>query len=306
VLVQQGTINVGDVLVLGNEYAKVRSLVDYAGKRVKQAGPSVPVQVLGANGMPEAGDPFIAVKNEKEAREISEKRLDAQRERELNPMKALTLEDLYAQIQEGEVKELNIIVKADTDGSVEAVKESLERLEVLETRVKVINYAVGVVSESDVLLASSSNAIIIAFNTGVSPQAKSLAKQKGIEIRSYDVIYEAIEEVTDALKGMLEPEFVERVVGRAEVRQLFKVSRLGTIAGSMVTEGSIPRNASVRVVRDGEVLFEGKISSLKRFQEDVREVQENFECGIGVNGFNDFVEGDVIEAFAVEEKARVV
>ena len=306
VLVQQGTLKVGDVLVLGNEYAKVRSLVDHEGKKVKQAGPSTPVQVLGANGLPEAGDPFIAVKNEREAREISERRLEAQRERELTPAKTLSLDDLYAQLQAGEVKELNIIVKGDTDGSVEAVKQSLERLEVLETRVKVIHAAVGVVSESDVLLASSSNAIVIAFNSKVSPQAKTLAKQKGTEVRGYDIIYELLEDVTDALKGMLEPEYVERVLGRAEVRQLFKVSRLGTIAGTMVVDGSIPRNATVRVLRDEEPIFSGKIASLKRFQEDVREVQENFECGIGVAGFNDFIEGDIIEAFIVEEKARVV
>jgi translation initiation factor IF-2 len=306
VLVQQGTLKVGDVLVMGNEYGKVRSLVDHGGKRVKTAGPSTPVQVLGANGLPEAGDPFIAVKNERDAREISSKRLDAQRTRELTPAKVLTLEDLYAQIQGGTVKELNIIVKADTDGSVEALKDSLERLEVEDIRVRVIHAAVGVVSESDVLLATSSNAIIIAFNSKISPNAREMAERKGIDVRGYSIIYELLEDINDALKGMLEPEFVERVLGRAEVRQLFRVSRLGTIAGSMVLEGSIPRNANARVLRESETIFDGKIGSLKRFKEDVREVAENFECGIGMDGFDDLIVGDVIEAYVVEEKARVV
>jgi translation initiation factor IF-2 len=304
-LVQHGTLKVGDVIAMGNEYGKVRSLVDHSGKRIKSAGPSVPVQVLGANGVPEAGDTFIVVKNERDAREISDKRLEAQRNRELQPTKVLTLEDLYAQIHEGNVKELKIIVKADTNGSAEALRDSLDRLAEEDIRVKVIHAGVGVVSESDVLLATTSEAIIIAFNTKISPNARDLADRKGIDVRGYRVIYEALEDVTQALRGMLEPIFVERVLGKAEVRQLFRVSRLGTIAGSMVIEGTIARNASARVIRDGEKVFDGKIGSLKRFQDDVREVSENFECGIGVSGFEDLREGDVIEAYVVEEKVRV-
>jgi translation initiation factor IF-2 len=304
-LVQQGTLKQGDVVAMGNEYGKVRSLVLPDGKPIRTAGPSTPVQVLGANGLPEAGDTFIAVKNERDAREISAKRLEAQRNRALQPGKTLTLEDLYAQIQGGALKELTLIVKADTDGSAEALKQSLERMVVEDVRVKVIHAAVGVVSESDVLLATSSNAVIIAFSTKVSPKARELAERKGIDVRAYRIIYEVLDDVTDALRGMLEPVYVERVLGKAEVRQLFKVSRLGTIAGSMVLEGTITRNASARVLRNGEKLFEGKIGSLKRFQEDVREVAENFECGIGLTGFDDLVEGDVIEAFVVEEKVRV-
>ena len=306
VLVQQGTLEIGDVFVVGSEHGKVRSLFDHRGERVKKAGPSTPVQILGFNGVPEAGDSFIAVKNEREAREVSIKRQDAMRTRELQPVKALTLEDLYAQIQQGEIKELNVVIKGDTKGSVEALENSLSPMTIEEVKVKVIGSGVGTVSESDILLASSSNAIIIAFSTSVSPKAKSMAKQQGIEVRGYDVIYEAIAEIDDAMKGMLEPEIVERVLGRAEVRKVFRVSRLGLVAGSMVVEGVIERNAKARVYRDDELVFEGRVVSLKRFQDDVKEVAENFECGIGLSGFDNLQESDVIEAFVVEEKARIV
>ncbi|MCH7548482.1 MAG: translation initiation factor IF-2, partial [Candidatus Krumholzibacteriota bacterium] len=305
-LVQQGTLRVGDVLVLGNEYAKVRSLIDHAGVRVLEAGPSMPVQVLGSNGVPVPGDPFVAVKNEREAREISERRRETMRQKELQPRKSLTLEDLFAQIEQGTVKALNLIIKGDTNGSVEALRDSVEPLEVLEIKVKIIHAGVGVVTETDVVLAQGSSAIVIAFGTGVSAKAKEIAKRKGVDIRSYDIIYEVIEDVDKAMKGMLEPEFVERILGRAEVRKLFRASRIGTIAGSMVIEGSIPRNANVRVRRDEEVIHDGKLSSLRRFQDDVREVTENFECGIGVANFDAIEEGDIIEAYVVEEKARVV
>ena len=306
VLVQQGTLRIGDVFVVGNEYGKVRSLFDHTGKSLREAGPSVPVVVLGADGMPEAGEQFIAVKNEREAREVALKRQEATRKKELQPTKALTLEELYAQIQTGVVKELNVILKADTNGSMEALRDSLTPMNVEGIKISLVHAGVGAVSESDVLLAQSTNAVIIAFNTKVTPKAKDIAKLKGIEVRSYQIIYEAIEDIDKALKGMLEPVFVERVLGRAEVRKIFRVSKLGTIAGCMVVEGNMQRNASARVLRNGEVINKGKISSLKRFQEDVREVAQNFECGIGVSGFDDFVERDIIEAFVVEEKARVV
>jgi translation initiation factor IF-2 len=306
VLVQQGTLNVGDVFVVGNEHGKVRSLLDHRGKRVKSAPPSVPAQVLGFNGVPEAGDTFIAVKDGREAKDVSEMRQQASRSREMQPAKALTLEDLYAQIQEGEIKELNIIVKGDTNGSVEALCDSLSPMSVDEVKVKIVHSGVGSVTEHDVLLATSANALIIAFNTNIVPSAKNMAKLKGIEIRQYNVIYEAVEDVDEAMKGMLEPEFVERVLGRAEVRKVFRVSKLGLVAGSMVVEGTIERNASARVYRGEDVVFEGRIISLKRFQDDVREVTENFECGIGLSGFDALAESDVIEAFVVEERARVV
>ncbi len=306
VLVQQGTLRIGDVFVVGNEYGKVRSLFDHAGRALREAGPSTPVVVLGANGMPEAGDQFIAVKNEREAREVAVTRQEVLRKKELQPTKALTLEELYAQIQTGTVKELNVVLKADTNGSMEAVRDSLVPMNVEGIKINMVHTGVGAVSESDVLLAQSTNAVIIAFNTKVTPKAKDIAKLKGIEIRSYQIIYEAIDDVDKALKGMLEPVFVERVLGRAEVRKIFRVSKLGTIAGCMVVEGAIQRNASARVIRNNDVISKGKISSLKRFQDDAREVAQNFECGIGVSGFDDFVERDIIEAFVVEEKARVV
>ncbi len=304
-LIQQGTLRLGDVFVVGSEYGKVRSLFDHAGKAIRQAGPSVPVVVLGLDGLPEPGDTLIAVKNEREAREIALKRQEVLRHKGLQPTKALTLEDLYSQIQGGEVKELNIIVKGDTNGSVEALRDSLAPMTIESIKINVVHAAVGNVSDSDMLLAQSTNALVIAFNTKVTPSAKEIAKLKGIEIRSYQIIYEVIEDIDKAMKGMLAPVFVERVLGRAEVRKLFRVTRLGTIAGSMVVEGSIVRNANARVLRDGELIFTGKIASLKRFQDDAREVNQNFECGIGLAGFDNLIERDIIEAYVVEEKARV-
>jgi len=305
VLVQQGTLHIGDVFVVGNEYGKVRSLFDYNGKALRQAGPSIPVVVLGLDGLPEPGDTLIAVKNEREAREIAMKRQEVTRAKDLQPTKALTLEQLYEQIQGGAVKELNLIVKADTNGTVEALRDSLAPMTVEAVKVNVLHAAVGNVSESDVLLAMNTAAVIIAFNTKVTPKAKDIAKLKGVDIRSYRIIYEVLEDVDKAMKGMLEPVFVERVLGRAEVRKLFRVARLGTIAGSMVIDGQIVRSASIRVLRNEEVIFKGKIASLKRFQDDVREVATNFECGIGLQGFDDLIEGDIIEAYVVEEKVRV-
>ena len=304
-LIQQGTLRLGDVFVVGSEYGKVRSLFDHAGKSIREAGPSVPVVVLGLDGLPEPGDALIAVKNEREAREIAVKRQEVLRHKGLQPTKALTLEDLYQQIQGGEVKELNIIIKGDTNGSVEALRDSLAPMTIEAIKINVVHAATGNVSESDMLLAQSTNALVIAFNTKVTPNAKEIAKLKGIEIRSYQIIYEVIEDIDKAMKGMLAPIFVERVLGRAEVRKIFRVTRLGTIAGSMVIEGSIVRNAHARVLRNDEVVFTGKIASLKRFQDDAREVNQNFECGIGLAGFDNLIEHDIIEAYVVEEKARV-
>jgi len=305
VLIQQGTLYIGDVFVVGNEYGKVRSLFDYNGKAVRSAGPSTPVVVLGLDGLPEPGDSLIAVKNEREAREIAVKRQEATRTKELQPIKALTLEQLYEQIQGGEVKELNLILKCDTNGSMEALRDSLSPMVVENVKVNVLHAAVGVVSESDALLALNTGAVIIAFNTKVSPKAKDIIKLKGIDVRSYQIIYEVIDDIDKALKGMLKPIFVERVLGRAEVRKLYHVGKLGTIAGSMVIDGQIVRSANIRVLRKEEVIFNGKIASLKRFQDDVREVNTNFECGIGLQGFNNLIEHDIIEAFVVEEKVRV-
>jgi len=305
VLVQSGTLNIGDVFVVGNEYGKVRSLFDYNGKAMRSAGPSTPAVVLGLDGLPEPGDSLIAVKNEREAREIATKRQEATRTKELEPIKAMTLEQLYEQMQTGEVKELNLILKCDTNGSVEALRDSLAPMQVENVKVNVLHAAVGVVSESDALLALNTGAFIIAFNTKVSPKAKDIIKLKGIEVRSYQIIYEVIDDIDKAMKGMLKPIFVERVLGRAEVRKLYHVGKLGTIAGSMVVDGQIVRSANIRVLRNEEVVFNGKIASLKRFQDDVREVNTNFESGIGLQGFNNLAERDIIEAFVVEEKVRV-
>jgi translation initiation factor IF-2 len=304
VLVTQGTLRVGDVFVIGHHYGKVRALLDYRGRAVKEAPPSMPVVVLGCNGLPQAGDRLTVVAEEKEARELSVRRQITAKERERRAAKKLTLEELYTQIEQGAVKELRLVVKGDTNGSIEALNESLARQSVENVGVKVIHAGVGVVNESDLLLADTSGAIVIAFNVKVAPKAQELAESQNIEIRSYEIIYECISDVQKALQGMLEPERVERVLGKATVRQVFRISKLGLVAGCYVVEGSITRNALVRVLRDDEVVFQGKIATLKRFQDDAREVQKDFECGIGIGGLSDLQEGDVIEAYVVEEKAR--
>lgn len=305
VLVTQGTLGIGDVFVIGEHYGKVRALLDDRGGSIKEVGPGYPVQLLGANGMPNAGDKLMVVKGEREARDVSERRQLFQKERDRSSEKKMTLEELFSQIQQGEVKELRLVVKADTNGSVEALTQSLTKLTNDEVGVKVIHAGVGVASESDVLLAATSDAVVIAFSVKTSPKAQELAEREKVEIKSYDIIYEVLEEVDAAMKGLLDPILSEKVLGRAEIRKVFKVPRLGFIAGSFVTEGLIQRNASARVLRKDEVIHEGKISSLKRFQDDVREVQTDFECGIGITGFSDPREGDIIEAFVIEETARV-
>jgi translation initiation factor IF-2 len=305
VLVKQGTLRVGDAFVSGLHCGKVRALLDHRGKNIKEAGPSTPVLVLGCSGLPETGDSFIVMDDERSVRDISVKRQAARKDKDRQAPKKLTLEELYSQIKEGELKELNILIKGDTNGSVEALTDNLQNLSVEDVKVKIVHAAVGAVSEYDVLLASSTNAIIIGFNVKIPPKVQDVAQREKVEIRSYNIIYECIAEVDDAMKGLLEPEKVERVLGRAEVRKVFRISRLGTIAGSYVTDGSIMRNAMVRVLREGETIYESKISSLKRFHDDTKEVSKDFECGIGVQGFNDFHEGDILEAFIIEEKARV-
>lgn len=304
VLVTQGTLRAGDVFVIGRQYGKVRALFDHQGNPVKAAPPSMPVVVLGCNGLPLAGDSLMVVADEKEARDLSIRRQLVARERERRATKKLTLDELYDQFERGAVKELRLIVKGDTNGSIEALVASLSRLSVEDIGVKIVHAGVGVVNESDVLLAGTSDAIIIAFNVKSAPKAVELADAQGIEVRSYEIIYECLSDVLKGLQGMLEPEKVERVLGRAEVRQVFKISKLGPVAGCYVIDGSIARSAQVRVIRDDEVVFDGKLASLKRFQDDVREVQKDFECGIGVSGLNDLREGDIIEAYVVEEKVK--
>ncbi|KHO62504.1 translation initiation factor IF-2 [Thermoanaerobacter sp. YS13] len=304
VIVQNGTLQIGDVILAGTVYGKVRAMFDDKGKRIKKAGPSMPVEVLGFSEVPEAGDKLIVVEDEKKARELAERRRELQKEMELKRKQKVSLEDLFSQIQEGSVKELNIIIKADVQGSVEALKKSIEDLSNEEVRIKVIHGAVGAITETDVMLASASNAIIIGFNVRPETNAKNLAEKEKVDIKLYRIIYEAIEDIKAAMKGLLEPKYKEVELGRAEVRAVFRVPGIGNVAGCYVLSGKILRNADIRVVRDGIVVYEGKIASLKRFKDDVREVQQGFECGIGIDRFNDIKEGDIIEAYQMEEIPR--
>ncbi|UTR15056.1 translation initiation factor IF-2 [Salipaludibacillus sp. LMS25] len=303
-LVQAGTLNIGDPIVVGNAFGKVRAMVNDLGRRVKTAGPSMPVEITGLNSVPQAGDQFRVFKDEKQARQIGEARATKQREADRKESSRVSLDDLFDQIQQGEIKEINIIVKADVQGSAEAMKGSLEKIEVEGVKVNIIHTGVGAIAESDIILASASNAIVIGFNVRPDVNAKRTAEAEKVEVRLHRVIYDAIEEVESAMKGMLDPEFEEKVIGQAEVRQVFKVSKIGSIAGSYVTEGKITRDSSVRLIRDGVVIFEGDIKDLKRFKDDVKEVARNYECGITLENFNDVKEGDVVEAYIMEEIKR--
>ncbi len=302
-LVQRGTLRVGDVLLVGQTFGRVRAMHDFKGDVLTEAGPSVPVEVLGMDGVPDAGERFRTVENERVARQLAAQRSHRIRSEELANRRPVSLEDLFARVQEG-LKELNIIIKADVHGSVEALRDALENLEQTEVRLRVIHTGVGAVTESDVNLAAASEAIIIAFNVRPRPEARMLAEREGVDVRTYRVIYRAIEDMRDALIGMLTPDIVEQPLGTLEVRETFRASRIGTIAGCYVTDGVARRGASMRLVRDGTVVFEGKIGSLRRFNDDVREVAQGFECGVVIEGFNDVKEGDVIEAFELKEVAR--
>jgi translation initiation factor IF-2 len=304
VLVQEGTLKVGDSFVCGSQYGRIRAMMDDKGARIDAAGPSTPVEVLGLGGVPEAGDVFVAVQDDAKARQVAEHRRGKQRESEMAKTAKVSLDDLYQQIQSGAVRELKVVVKTDVQGSLEAVSEALRRLSTEDVRLNVIHGSVGGITESDVLLASASNAIIIGFNVRPEPNASSLAEREGIDIRLYSVIYEAVNDLRDALEGLLEPTLQEKVLGRAEVRQTFSVSGLGLIAGSFITDGKVVRNGKARLLRDHVVVHDGRVGSLKRFKEDAREVLAGYECGIGLEGFQDVKVGDIIEAYEVEEVAR--
>ena len=304
VLIQNGTLNVGDHVIAGVATGRVRAMVNDKGRRIKTAGPSTPVEILGLGEAPAGGDTFIVISDEKLAREVAEQRRQEQQEERFNQIVKVNLDNLFSQIDAGNMKELNIIVKADVQGSVEAVRQSLEKLSNDEVRVKVIHGGVGAVNESDVMLANASNAIIVGFNVRPDAGALASAEQQEVDIRLYRVIYQAIEEIETAMKGMLDPEFKEVVLGYADVRSTFKVSSVGTIAGCYVTRGKMARTAQLRVVRDGIIIHEGKVASLKRFKDDAKEVSENFECGLSIEGFNDIKEGDTIECFTMEEVER--
>ena len=304
VLVQEGTLKVGDAFVCGLEYGRIRAMIDDRGRKITEAGPSMPVEILGLTGVPAAGDTFIAVADEAKARQVAEHRRAKQRESELATTSKVSLEDLYSQMQAGGVKELKLVLKADVQGSVEAVRDALTRLNSDEVKLTVIHSSVGGINESDVLLAAASNAIVIGFNVRPESKASELATREGVDIRLYNIIYEVVSDVHDALEGMLEPTLRERVVGKAEIRQIFSIPSAGRVAGSFVTDGKITRGARARVVRDHVVVHDGKIGTLRRFKEDAREVASGYECGLTLENFQDVKEGDVVEVFEMEEVAR--
>ncbi len=300
ILVQHGTLKVGDAFVAGNCFGRVRAMVNDKGRRLKEAGPSTPVEITGLTEVPHAGDPFMVFEDERKARSIADKRAITQRQSDLGANTRVTLDDLFRHIKEGEIKDLNVIIKADVQGTVEALKSSLEKIEVEGVRVKIIHSGAGAITESDIILAAASNAIVIGFNVRPDSQTKATADQEKVDIRLHRVIYNAIEEIEQAMKGMLDPVYKETVIGHAEVRNTFKISKVGTIAGCMVTSGKISRSAEARLIRDGIVVFEGKIDSLKRFKDDAKDVAQGYECGITLDNYNDLREGDVIEAFIME------
>ena len=303
-LIQNGTLNVGDSILVGSTYGRIRAMFDDRGKKIKSAGPSTPVEILGLSEVPAAGDRFIVCKDEKTARNMAELRKQKIKADSHQASNRVSLEDLYSQIQEGKVKELAIVVKADVQGSVEAIRQSLEKLSTDDVKVRVIHGAVGAITETDVTLAAASNALVIGFNVRPDGNATVQAEKENIEIKTYRIIYDAIEDVKSAMIGMLEPEYKEVVNGKAEVRMTYKISNVGTIAGCYVTDGKIVRNSEIRVIRDGIVIFESTLASLKRFKDDAKEVAKGYECGLSVEKFNDLKEGDVIESFTMEAIKR--
>jgi translation initiation factor IF-2 len=303
-LVQNGTLRVGDPIVVGTSFGRVRAMVSDIGRRVKVAGPSTPVEITGLNEVPQAGDRFMAFADEKKARQIGESRAQEALVAQRGEKSKFSLEDLFQQIQEGDVKEINLIVKADVQGSVEAMAASLRKIDVEGVKVKIIHTGVGAITESDIILASASNAIVIGFNVRPDVNAKRTAELEKVDVRLHRIIYKVIEEIESAMQGMLDPEFEEKVIGQAEVRQTFKVTKVGTIAGCYVIDGKITRDSGVRIIRDGVVVFEGKLDTLKRFKDDVKEVAQNYECGITIERYNDLKEGDIIEAYVMEEVKR--
>ncbi|MEM5604628.1 translation initiation factor IF-2 [Bacillus cereus] len=303
-LVQNGTLRVGDPIVVGTSFGRVRAMVSDIGRRVKVAGPSTPVEITGLNEVPQAGDRFMAFADEKKARQIGESRAQEALVAQRGEKSKLSLEDLFQQIQESDVKEINLIVKADVQGSVEAMAASLRKIDVEGVKVKIIHTGVGAITESDIILASASNAIVIGFNVRPDVNAKRTAELENVDVRLHRIIYKVIEEIELAMQGMLDPEFEEKVIGQAEVRQTFKVTKVGTIAGCYVIDGKITRDSGVRIIRDGIVIFEGQLDTLKRFKDDVKEVAQNYECGITIERYNDLKEGDIIEAYIMEEVKR--
>jgi translation initiation factor IF-2 len=304
ILVQNGTLKVGDAFVAGDCFGRIRAMTNDRGRRIKEAGPSTPVEITGLTEVPQAGDPFMVFEDERKAREIADKRSIKTRLSQVKANQAVTLEDLFSKIKEGDIKDLNVILKADVQGTLEALKGSLEKIEVEGVRVKTIHSGVGAVTESDIILASASSAIVVGFNVRPEPRAQSTAEEEKVDVRLHSIIYKVIEEIEYAMKGMLDPIFKEKVTGHAEVRETFKVTKVGTIAGCMITDGKIARNSETRLIRGGIVVYTGKLDSLKRFKDDAKEVSEGYECGITLDKFNDLRQGDIIEAFVMETVER--
>jgi translation initiation factor IF-2 len=305
ILVQSGTLNIGDYVLAGTCSGKIKAMQDERGKIVKSVGPSTPISILGLDGAPQAGDRFNVLEDEREAKQIAAKRSQLQREQSVRAQRHITLDEIGRRIALGEFKELNIILKGDVDGSVEALTDSFQKLSTDEIQVNIIHKGVGAITESDVLLASASDAIIIGFNVRPMGNARQLADKEEIDIRTYSIIYDAINDLKDAMEGMLSPEIKEEVTGNAEIRETFKISKIGTIAGCMVTSGKIFRNSQIRLIRDGVVVYTGELASLKRFKDDVKEVSKGYDCGLQIKNYNDIREGDIVEAFqevAVKKK----
>jgi len=300
VLIKAGTLKQGDFFVCGENHGRVRAMVNNRGQRMDQAGPSVPVEIYGISGVPKAGDDFVVVQDEKSARQVAEHRQGLTRGEGVDKRGIVSLDDLFERIKEGEVKELNIVLKADVQGSIEAISDSLVKLSTEEVKLKIIHSSTGALTETDIMLASASGAIVIGFNVRANPRVREVAEREKVDVRYYDVIYNLIKDIRDAMAGMLEPEYRENVIGRVNVKETFHVPKAGTIAGCQVADGHVLRNSNVRLLRDDVVVFDGKISSLKRFKEDVREVQSGYECGIGLESFQDIKPGDVLEVYELE------
>jgi translation initiation factor IF-2 len=303
-LVQNGTLRIGDPIVVGNTFGRVRAMVNDLGRRVKEAGPSTPVEITGLSDVPQAGDRFVVFEEEKTARQIGESRASLALQASRGEKSRVSLENLFEQMKQGEMKELNVVIKADVQGSAEALGASLKKIDVEGVNIKIIHSAAGAINESDIALAAASNAIVIGFNVRPDVNAKRAADAENVDVRTHRIIYKVIEEIEAAMKGMLDPEYKEKIIGQAEVRQTFKVSKIGTIAGSYVTDGKITRDSGIRIIRNGVVVFEGQIDDLKRFKDDVKEVNQGYECGITIKNFNDVKEEDIIEAYIMEEVER--
>jgi translation initiation factor IF-2 len=303
-LVKNGSLHLNENIIVGSYFGKIRAMYNDHGLSVTSAGPAIPVEVLGISGIPEAGEQFYVLEDERQAKELASRRLEKEKEKQLRVVKRMNLEELHSQIAQGKVKELKLIIKADVQGSLEAIKDTLNKLHISEIKLELIHSGVGNVNTSDVVLAIASDALIVGFNVSADERAKELIAKEGIDLRTYNIIYELASDIKAAIEGMLEPKIKKVFLGRAEVRKVFKLSKAGTVAGCMVTKGRFNRNSLVTLVRNGQAIFEGKLSSLKRFKDDVRDVSEGFECGMSLAGFDQYMEGDIIEAYEVEKIAR--